>query len=214
MPCLYSLHPVQVSHCLLKSLCVPLWSCFQGLLSRLSDFLLCRWSCRSCWQWCWECSCCQPTDEEVEILGPFPAQTPSWLWVHTHTTLIQPTNNAHTSQITQSNSSFISSVYSLIITVRLKLRQTESEYTVLLNNLKQSQRYHLSKAHCWWWMVCSGHVWNGILASRLLNTSQYEQHIYLLFCITIHYTIHRIRVGNMLNLLCSLHLIGLKCTIA
>ncbi|XP_067238068.1 synaptotagmin-17 isoform X1 [Chanodichthys erythropterus] len=51
----------------------------EGLLSRLSDFLLCRWSCRSCWQWCWECSCCQSTDEEVEILGPFPAQTPSWL---------------------------------------------------------------------------------------------------------------------------------------
>lgn len=51
----------------------------EGLLSRLSDFLLCRWSCRSCWQWCWECSCCQSSDEEVEILGPFPAQTPSWL---------------------------------------------------------------------------------------------------------------------------------------
>ncbi|XP_028842534.1 synaptotagmin-17 isoform X2 [Denticeps clupeoides] len=51
----------------------------QGLLSRLSDLLLCRWSCQSCWQWCWECSCCQHSDEEVEILGPFPAQTPSWL---------------------------------------------------------------------------------------------------------------------------------------
>ncbi|XP_037400429.1 synaptotagmin-17 isoform X1 [Pygocentrus nattereri] len=51
----------------------------EGLLSRLSDLLLCRWSCRSCLQWCWECSCCQSTEEEVEILGPFPAQTPSWL---------------------------------------------------------------------------------------------------------------------------------------
>lgn len=131
--CIVCIRCRSVSHCLLESLCVPLWSCSQGFLSRLSDFLLCRWSCRSCWQWCWECSCCQPTDEEVEILGPFPAQTPSWLWVHTHTTLIQPTNNVHTSQITQNNSSFISSVYSLIITVRLKLRQTETEYTVLLN---------------------------------------------------------------------------------
>ncbi|KAJ8284018.1 hypothetical protein COCON_G00028680 [Conger conger] len=51
----------------------------EGLLSKLSNFLLCRWTCQSCWQSCWECSCCQPNDEEVEILGPFPAQTPSWL---------------------------------------------------------------------------------------------------------------------------------------
>ncbi|XP_076122849.1 synaptotagmin-17 [Alosa pseudoharengus] len=51
----------------------------KGVLSRLTDLLLCRWSCQSCWQWCWECSCCQSSDEEVEILGPFPAQTPSWL---------------------------------------------------------------------------------------------------------------------------------------
>ncbi|XP_029102864.1 synaptotagmin-17-like isoform X1 [Scleropages formosus] len=51
----------------------------QGLLSRLSNLLLCRWTCQSCWQSCWECSCCQPNEEEVEILGPFPAQTPSWL---------------------------------------------------------------------------------------------------------------------------------------
>uniref|UniRef100_A0AAZ3PWU3 C2 domain-containing protein n=1 Tax=Oncorhynchus tshawytscha TaxID=74940 RepID=A0AAZ3PWU3_ONCTS len=32
----------------------------------------------SCLLWCWEC-CFPPSDEEVEILGPFPAQTPSWL---------------------------------------------------------------------------------------------------------------------------------------
>ncbi|XP_053532604.1 synaptotagmin-17 [Ictalurus punctatus] len=51
----------------------------EGLLSTLTDLLLCRWSCRACWHWCWECSCCQTTEEEVEILGPFPAQTPSWL---------------------------------------------------------------------------------------------------------------------------------------
>ncbi|KAL4624513.1 synaptotagmin-17 [Arapaima gigas] len=51
----------------------------EGLLSRLSNLLLCRWTCQSCWQSCWECSCCQPSEEEVEILGPFPAQTPSWL---------------------------------------------------------------------------------------------------------------------------------------
>ncbi|KAK3553319.1 hypothetical protein QTP86_034180 [Hemibagrus guttatus] len=53
----------------------------EGLLSTLTDLLLCRWSCRSCWRWCWECSCCQTSEEEVEILGPFPAQTPSWLAV-------------------------------------------------------------------------------------------------------------------------------------
>ncbi|XP_006637239.1 synaptotagmin-17 [Lepisosteus oculatus] len=51
----------------------------EGLLSRLSNFFLCRWTCWACLQSCWECSCCQPSDEEVEILGPFPAQTPSWL---------------------------------------------------------------------------------------------------------------------------------------
>ncbi|MGH0128265.1 UNVERIFIED_CONTAM: hypothetical protein FKN15_034101 [Acipenser sinensis] len=50
-----------------------------GLLSKLSNFLLCRWTCQDCCQSCWECSCCQPSDEEVEILGPFPAQTPPWL---------------------------------------------------------------------------------------------------------------------------------------
>ncbi|XP_065134071.1 synaptotagmin-17 isoform X1 [Paramisgurnus dabryanus] len=66
------------SHTQIRTL-VQLEPINEGLLSRLSDFLLCRWSCRSCWQWCWECSCCQSTDEEVEILGPFPAQTPSWL---------------------------------------------------------------------------------------------------------------------------------------
>lgn len=60
---------------------------------------------------------------------------------------------------------------------------------------RQSQRDHLSKAHCWWWMVCSGYVWNGILASCLLNTSQYELHIYLLLCITIlYYTLHYTQV--------------------
>ncbi|KAK1164912.1 synaptotagmin-17-like isoform X2 [Acipenser oxyrinchus oxyrinchus] len=51
----------------------------EGLLSKLSNFLLCRWTCQACCQSCWECSCCQPSDEEVEILGPFPAQTPTWL---------------------------------------------------------------------------------------------------------------------------------------
>ncbi|XP_048871128.1 synaptotagmin-17 isoform X3 [Brienomyrus brachyistius] len=51
----------------------------EGLLSKLSNFLLCRWTCQSCWQTCWECSCCPVGDDEVEILGPFPAQTPSWL---------------------------------------------------------------------------------------------------------------------------------------
>ncbi|XP_055506913.1 synaptotagmin-17 isoform X2 [Leucoraja erinacea] len=47
----------------------------QGFLSRISDFLLFRWSCRKCCQ----NSCCQPSEDEVEILGPFPAQTPPWL---------------------------------------------------------------------------------------------------------------------------------------
>ncbi|XP_036797969.1 synaptotagmin-17 isoform X1 [Oncorhynchus mykiss] len=50
----------------------------KGVLARLTDCLLCRWSCRSCLLWCWEC-CFPSSDEEVEILGPFPAQTPSWL---------------------------------------------------------------------------------------------------------------------------------------
>jgi len=81
----YLCRSISYSFCLFGLSCVPLRSWSQGLLSRLSDLLLCRWSCRSCWQWCWECSCCQSTDEEVEILGPFPAQTPSWLWVHTRT---------------------------------------------------------------------------------------------------------------------------------
>uniref|UniRef100_A0A3P8Y733 Synaptotagmin-17 n=1 Tax=Esox lucius TaxID=8010 RepID=A0A3P8Y733_ESOLU len=49
------------------------------LLARLTDCLLCRKSCRSCLLWCWECIYCPTSDEEVEILGPFPAQTPSWL---------------------------------------------------------------------------------------------------------------------------------------
>lgn len=55
-------------------------------------------------------------------------------------TPVQPSYNAHTSQITQNNSSFISSVYSLIITVRLKLRQTEIEYTVLLNKSQDNPK--------------------------------------------------------------------------
>ncbi|NXV66842.1 SYT17 protein, partial [Molothrus ater] len=51
----------------------------QGLLARLSDLLLCRWTCRNCCQKCFDCSCCQTNEDEVEILGPFPAQTPAWL---------------------------------------------------------------------------------------------------------------------------------------
>ncbi|KAM3826545.1 synaptotagmin-17 isoform 1-T1 [Vipera latastei] len=51
----------------------------EGLLSRISDLLLCRWTCRNCCQKCYECSCCQSNEDEVEILGPFPAQTPPWL---------------------------------------------------------------------------------------------------------------------------------------
>ncbi|CAL8342914.1 unnamed protein product [Merluccius merluccius] len=51
----------------------------EGLLARLSDCLWCRWSCHSCLLWCWEWACCASSDEEVEILGPFPAQTPPWL---------------------------------------------------------------------------------------------------------------------------------------
>ncbi|KAL0992599.1 hypothetical protein UPYG_G00095560, partial [Umbra pygmaea] len=51
----------------------------EGVLTRLTDCLLCRGSCRSCLWWCWEFICCPASDEEVEILGPFPAQTPSWL---------------------------------------------------------------------------------------------------------------------------------------
>ncbi|KAM3864023.1 synaptotagmin-17 [Diretmus argenteus] len=51
-----------------------------GLLARLADCLWCRWSCGSCLLWCWECLCCSTTtDQELEILGPFPAQTPAWL---------------------------------------------------------------------------------------------------------------------------------------
>ncbi|NXA52291.1 SYT17 protein, partial [Nothocercus julius] len=51
----------------------------QGLLARISDLLLCRWTCRNCCQKCFDCSCCQTSEDEVEILGPFPAQTPAWL---------------------------------------------------------------------------------------------------------------------------------------
>ncbi|KAK9393191.1 synaptotagmin-17 [Crotalus adamanteus] len=51
----------------------------EGLLSRISDLLLCRWTCRNCCQKCYECSCCPSNEDEVEILGPFPAQTPPWL---------------------------------------------------------------------------------------------------------------------------------------
>ncbi|XP_041062644.1 synaptotagmin-17 [Carcharodon carcharias] len=51
----------------------------QGFLSRISDFLLCRWTCRNCCQKCYDCGCCQSSEDEVEILGPFPAQTPAWL---------------------------------------------------------------------------------------------------------------------------------------
>ncbi|NXM09216.1 SYT17 protein, partial [Tyrannus savana] len=50
-----------------------------GLLARISDLLLCRWTCRNCCQKCFDCSCCQTNEDEVEILGPFPAQTPAWL---------------------------------------------------------------------------------------------------------------------------------------
>lgn len=175
MPCMYSLLPMQVSLSLFtgESLCVP---CSQGLLSRLSDFLLCRWSCRSCWQWCWECSCCQPTDEEVEILGPFPAQTPSWLWVHTRTTLIQ------CSHFTNNPEQFIIHLICLLSHHNSQTQiETDSIHSVTEQISRQSQRYHLSKACCWW-MVCSGYVWNGILASCLLNYSQYELHI----CYTIN----------------------------
>ncbi|NWS69784.1 SYT17 protein, partial [Crotophaga sulcirostris] len=51
----------------------------QGLLARISDVLLCRWTCRNCCQKCFDCNCCQTNEDEVEILGPFPAQTPAWL---------------------------------------------------------------------------------------------------------------------------------------
>ncbi|KAI5139983.1 Synaptotagmin-17 [Manis pentadactyla] len=51
----------------------------EGFLSRISDLLLCRWTCRHCCQKCYESSCCQSSEDEVEILGPFPAQTPPWL---------------------------------------------------------------------------------------------------------------------------------------
>ncbi|XP_069860119.1 synaptotagmin-17 isoform X1 [Dipodomys merriami] len=51
----------------------------EGFLSRISDVLLCRWTWRLCCQKCYESSCCQSNEDEVEILGPFPAQTPPWL---------------------------------------------------------------------------------------------------------------------------------------
>ncbi|XP_054991777.1 synaptotagmin-17 isoform X1 [Sorex araneus] len=51
----------------------------EGLLSRISDLLFCRWTCRHCCQKCYESSCCQSSEDEVEILGPFPAQTPPWM---------------------------------------------------------------------------------------------------------------------------------------
>eukprot|EP00072_Mus_musculus_P037498 XP_006507266.2 PREDICTED: synaptotagmin-17 isoform X2 [Mus musculus] len=51
----------------------------EGLLSRISDVLLCGWTCQHCCQRCYESSCCQSSEDEVEILGPFPAQTPPWL---------------------------------------------------------------------------------------------------------------------------------------
>ncbi|XP_046524413.1 synaptotagmin-17 isoform X3 [Equus quagga] len=51
----------------------------KGFLSRISDLLLCRWTCHRCCQKCCESSCCQSSEDEVEILGPFPAQTPPWL---------------------------------------------------------------------------------------------------------------------------------------
>lgn len=55
----------------------PHWP--QGFLSRISDVLLCGWTCQHCCQRCYESSCCQSSEDEVEILGPFPAQTPPWL---------------------------------------------------------------------------------------------------------------------------------------
>ncbi|XP_051703437.2 synaptotagmin-17 isoform X5 [Oryctolagus cuniculus] len=51
----------------------------EGFLSRISDLLLCRWTCRHCCEKCCVSSCCQSSEDEVEILGPFPAQTPPWL---------------------------------------------------------------------------------------------------------------------------------------
>ncbi|NXE35876.1 SYT17 protein, partial [Ptilorrhoa leucosticta] len=51
----------------------------QGLLARISEGGLCRWTCRNCCQKCFDCSCCQTNEDEVEILGPFPAQTGGWL---------------------------------------------------------------------------------------------------------------------------------------
>ncbi|XP_059924186.1 synaptotagmin-17 [Gadus macrocephalus] len=51
----------------------------QGVLPTLSDCLWCRWACHSCLLRCWERVCYSSSDEEVEILGPFPALTPAWL---------------------------------------------------------------------------------------------------------------------------------------
>ncbi|XP_073447217.1 synaptotagmin-17 isoform X1 [Aquarana catesbeiana] len=51
----------------------------EGFLSKISDLLLCRWTCRNCCQKCYDCTCCQSSEDEVEILGPFPAQTPPWM---------------------------------------------------------------------------------------------------------------------------------------
>ncbi|GAB1292592.1 Synaptotagmin-17 [Apodemus speciosus] len=46
----------------------------------ISDVLLCGWTCQHCCQSCCEPGCCQSSEDEVEILGPFPAQTPPWLF--------------------------------------------------------------------------------------------------------------------------------------
>ncbi|XP_078237374.1 synaptotagmin-17 isoform X3 [Pogona vitticeps] len=67
---------------LLKMAYIELEPINEGLLSRISDLLLCRWTCRNCCQKCYDCSCCQSSEDEVEILGPFPAQTPPWLVSH------------------------------------------------------------------------------------------------------------------------------------
>uniref|UniRef100_A0A8C4QU44 Synaptotagmin-17 n=1 Tax=Eptatretus burgeri TaxID=7764 RepID=A0A8C4QU44_EPTBU len=50
-----------------------------GLAAHLFDLLLCRWTYRQCCQKCWDCLRQSSSEEDIEILGPFPAPPPPWL---------------------------------------------------------------------------------------------------------------------------------------
>ncbi len=177
MTCLYSLHLVQVSHCLLKSLCVPLESCFQVF-------------CPDCLTSCCVAGRAAPVGSgagSAAVVSPLMRRWRFWAFSSSDSIMAVSTHpdNPHTthkqcSHFTNNPEQFIIHLICLL-SHHNSQAQIETDWvwihSVTEQISRQSQRYHLSKAHCWWWMVCSGHVWKGILASRLLNTSQYEQHI-------------------------------------